>query len=96
MKKIIICLIVCFLVIFAIVFNWYTSNIKNVREVKSFNNEFEQYFNDEGITGVTLTSIINKAIDNNEKYKISKDNNKTYINDNEYSIEITIKVSEER
>ena len=96
MKKIIICLIVCFLVIFAIVFNWYTSNIKNVREVKSFNNEFEQYFNDEEITGVTLTSIINKAIDNNEKYKISKDNNKTYINDNEYSIEITIKVSEER
>lgn len=44
------------------------------------------------IYGTDLGTLINKAIDNNEKYKIAKDENGSYIPDNKYSLKITIQM----
>ena len=55
---------------------------------------FEQFTKKE-ITGVDVTTVLNKAIDNNEQYKISKKDNNIYENDGKYSIQICIKLEEE-
>ena len=44
------------------------------------------------ITGRELTTVINKAVDNNEKNKVSKDKNGFYLDDNENSINIDVKI----
>lgn len=44
------------------------------------------------IYGTDLGTLINKAMDNNEKYKIVKDENGSYIPDDKYSIKITIQM----
>jgi hypothetical protein len=94
MKKIFICLILIFIVFFAIFFNWYTNKVQTAKDIASFNSELEQFTN-ETITGVDLTTLINKAIDNNEKNKISKNSKKIYEDDGKYSLEISIKLTED-
>lgn len=59
------------------------------REIANFNSAYEEY-NKEDLNGLDITTIINKAINNNEKYEISKDENGLYILDDEYSIEIYV------
>lgn len=44
------------------------------------------------IYGTDLATLINKAVDNNEKYKIEKDENGNYIPDDKYSLKITIQM----
>lgn len=83
------CIIIIVLVLF---FNWFIINKKEIREVQKFNNNFIYYIEQDSITGVELTSIMNKAIDNNEKYKISKNKNGAYVLNNENSIEILVQV----
>lgn len=85
---IIVCLISVILVIF---FNWFITNKNNISSVQKFNNEFLYYINGK-ISGVDLTTIINKAIDNNEKNKVLKNENGAYILNNENSIEVLIQV----
>lgn len=67
--------------------------VKNVqaerREVAKFNAEYE-YYNDDVLNGLDITTLINKATSNNEKYEIQKDENRLYILDDKYSIEIYI------
>lgn len=94
MKKSIICLFTVFVIIIAVVFNWYWAKLQEQKEIKSYNLELEQYTK-ENITGVSVTTIINKAIDENEQYSISKDENGFYKNDGKYSLEILVKLEEE-
>ena len=97
MKKtilVIICIIIIALVIF---FNWYITNKKTFNEINSFNNYFISYIEDDAgksksITGIQLTTLMNKAIDNNEQYNLKKSENGAYILNNENSLEILIKV----
>lgn len=97
MKKtilVIICIIIITLVIF---FNWYITNKKAFNEINSFNNYFISYIEDDtgkskSITGIELTTLMNKAIDNNEQYNLKKSKNGAYILNNENSLEILIKV----
>lgn len=90
MKKTIavVLVILCIIAIFA-----YFS-IKNLQmkknEVAKFNAEYEYYNNDKTLNGLDITTLINKATSNNEKYEIEKDENGLYILDDEYSIEIYI------
>ena len=44
------------------------------------------------IYGTDLATLINKAVDNNEKYKVLKDENGKYIPDDKFSIKITIQM----
>ena len=94
MKKPIIILITIFIDIISIFFNWYTNKVQSAKEITAFNSMFEQFTKKE-ITGVDVTTVLNKAIDNNEQYKISKKDNNIYENDGKYSIQICIKLEEE-
>ena len=61
--------------------------------VKKSNLEYEMYLNKE-ITGRELTSVVNKAVNNNEKNKVAKNENKIYEKNDETSISIDILMSD--
>lgn len=59
------------------------------------NKQYEEYCNKQ-IIGTQLISLINKAIDNNEKNEVLKQLNSIYYeNNNKNSIQITVKFTEE-
>lgn len=58
-------------------------------QAQKFNSEFE-FYNKESVLGTDVTTLINKAIDNNEKLGIKKDENDMYIADSENSIKIYV------
>ena len=60
-------------------------------EISKFNLEFEQY-NNKNIYGTNIGSLINYAINNNENYNITKNENGIYIDDDKYCIRIEIKM----
>ena len=60
-------------------------------ETQQENRIYESYENKE-IYGTELTSVINKAIDSNKKNNIQKDENGKYINNDNNSINIDIKM----
>ena len=93
MKKIIICILSVFLVVICIVsYSVYQKN-ENTAQIGIDNKTYESYYNKE-VLGTDIISIINKAIDSNEKndIKIGKDGN--YIEDEKNSIRIEIKFKE--
>ena len=60
-------------------------------EVKKFNLEYEQY-KDKTIYGTNIGSLINYAINNNEKYNIEKNKDGIYLDDNKYCMRIEIEM----
>lgn len=89
MKKTFLVISLIFLIIIAVIFVNFRNMQKLEREAKQFNQIYEEY-NKEKLNGLDITTVINKAINNNEKYEISKDENGEYISDNMYSIKIYI------
>lgn len=70
-----------------IVINWQSEK----GEIQKYNKQYEEYINKE-IYGTDVASLINKAIDQNEKNNIEKDE-KGYYKDNEQnSIKIDLKM----
>ena len=59
--------------------------------IQNFNQEYEQY-NKENLYGSDITTIMNKAINHNEKYQIPKSEDGSYIEDDSNSIKIEIKM----
>ena len=53
--------------------------------------KFENYLNKE-IYGSDLSTIINRAVDNNEKNLVQKDNKGVYLNNDNNSINIDVKM----
>ena len=96
MKKNIIIILILIVVAIAAFTTWYlqASNIK--KEVSNYNSEYEKIYQNGKINGVDLTTIINKAVDNNEKYSIGKDENNVYIDDGIYYTEIYVKIVENK
>lgn len=98
MKRIIL-VILCIIIIVLVVFlNWYMTNKKELNEINKFNNYFISYLENDkkepqNISGIELTTLMNKAIDNNEQYKLKKSENGAYILNNENSLEILVKVN---
>lgn len=91
MKKTLSIICVIFIIIMLILF-WNLKQVQAVnKEVQKFNSEYE-FYNREGICGIDITTVINKAYDNNEKFGVEKDENGYYIPDNENSINIYIKL----
>ena len=89
MKKtlIIFCVIViCILISITYAYSMYKSDFNKVQK---FNNEFSKYVEQE-FSGTDLATIINLAIDNNEKYKITKDGTGKYQEDDMYSIRVDV------
>jgi len=90
MKKLTIFFLIIIIIIVGISYLYlnYKSNYYNL---KKNNKQFEVYY-DKEVYGAEIATIINKAIDNNEKNEVQKDNKGKYIDNNENSIKIDIKM----
>ncbi|MBR3614271.1 MAG: hypothetical protein IKL55_03740 [Clostridia bacterium] len=89
MKKSLILILIIFII--AVVFfilNYKECEINQI-DLKNFNLTYEK-FNKENLNGLDITTVMNQATSNNEKYEIPKDENGLYILDDEYSIEIYV------
>lgn len=91
MKKGIIILIVLAIITLAPLTLIVRQYIAEKNEIDNFNLEYEKYEN-QNVYGTNLGSLINYAINNNEKYKISKDESGKYIDDDKYCMKIEIKM----
>lgn len=89
MKKSFVIILLIFIMIIVFLLINYQNLINQEKKVAQFNLEYEEYNRDD-VSGVDITSIINKATNNNEKYNIEKDENGLYIDDNKNSIKIFI------
>ena len=93
MKKLIL-LIICFVIIATSIFGVKYINYRSEKnKIKQENLQFEACLNKK-ILGTELTSFINKAIDNNEKNNVLKDEKGFYIQNDTNSIEIEIKITD--
>lgn len=92
MKKLIIFFAVIIVIISGISLIYFNYKAE-YNMAKRFNMEFEKYLNKE-VDGMEVATAINKAIDNNQKYEIQKDNKGMYLSDNENSISIEIKMTD--
>lgn len=98
MKKIflfIICIIIVILAVFYVRYLYYK---QNESEIKKYNLEYEEYLTKQspdgikGINGRELTTIINRAVDNNERNSVAKDEKGFYIGDETNSVQIDIQM----
>ena len=93
MKKIII-FFICIIITICIIAFGYNSYKLQKNAIIQANEEFEQYTNKE-IYGIDLATAINKAVDKNTKNNVEKDEKGFFIQNNENSIEIEVKIQED-
>lgn len=93
MKKFFIIMSIIILIILAVVTYKYNSYRTIELRTQKLNREYE-IFTEGEILGTSLITIINKAVDNNEKNKIETDNNNMYIENDTTSIKIEVKFLE--
>ncbi|MBO4815766.1 MAG: hypothetical protein J5507_02285 [Clostridia bacterium] len=93
-KTFIITILIVFLLVFiSIIFIRVNLNKKEQQssEIKKYNLEYEQYTNRQ-VYGTDIATLIGKAIKQNEKNKVQKDGNGYYIENEEDSIKIDLKM----
>ena len=93
MKKTIAFIICVVIVVISIFSSKYLKYKEEQSLIKQENLEYEAYLNKE-VSGRDLTTAINRAVNNNEKNKVSKDENGFYIQNNDNSVVIEIKISD--
>lgn len=93
MKNNLIFIISIVIIICAILLSKYYANKEQETQIKKFNSQFEQY-NEKSIKGNEIATIINKAVDINERAYIKKDEKGKYIQNDESSINIEIKITD--
>lgn len=93
MKKWIAILIVIVLVIITVVIYKYASYKSDLTRMQKLNKEYEKFTESE-ILGTSLITLINKAIDSNEKNNIQLDKNNFYIENETNSIKVQVKFLE--
>lgn len=89
MKKTIFVILLLFLVMIVCIFMNYKEALVAQNEARKFNSEFE-FYNKDRILGTDITTLINKAINNNEKMGIPKNEKNEYIPDEKNSIKLYI------
>jgi len=89
MKKIVFFLVIVLAIISTITYI-YLNYIAEEKNAQKENAKFEVY-KDKEISGLDIASIINRAVDNNQKSEIQKDKNGKYIDNEINSINIDIK-----
>lgn len=89
MKKSLILILIFVVVAIAFFILNYKEYEINQIDLNNFNLEYEN-FNKEKLNGLDITTVMNLATSNNEKYEISKDENGLYILDDENSIMIYV------
>ena len=93
MKKTIIYIISIVIVICVLIASKLYTSKEYMVEIKKFNTKYEKYINRE-IVGTEVGSIINQAVDDNEYERIKKDEKGKYIQNDENSINIEVKITE--
>ena len=93
MKKTIIYIITAVIIICVLIASKLYANKQYLVEIKKFNTKYEKYLNNE-IVGTEVASVINQAVDNNEYYRVKKDDSDKYIQNDENSIIIEVKITE--
>lgn len=91
-KKILVILGIFIIILIFVVYLLYNYN-KGVEQAKSFNSQYEKYYN-KTILGTDLATLLNKAMDYNQKSNIDKDDNDLYYIETNNSILIKIKFLE--
>ena len=91
MKKIVIIIITIVIIAVVIFLSKYYNYKAEKSEIDTFNSQYEKYL-DREIYGSELASVINKAVDDNEKAGIKKDENGKYIQNDENSVNIEVKI----
>lgn len=89
MKKTLVLILVILCIIVGVIFIKYNNYKMQKDEIKKFNSFYENY-NKDGLNGLDITTVINKARSNNDKYEIPKDEEGLYVLDDEYSVEIYV------
>ena len=93
MKKTLIYIFSIMVVICTIIVAKLYTNKDYYTEIKKYNAKYEKYINND-IIGTEVASVINQAVDDNEYERIKKDENGRYIQNNENSINIEVKITE--
>lgn len=89
MKKTVVLILVILCIIVGIIFIKFNNYKMKQDEINKFNSFYENY-NKDGLNGLDITTVINKARSNNDKYEIPKNEERLYILDDEYSVEIYV------
>ena len=91
MKKTVIFILCIIITIVSIFWVKYINYKSEHNKIKEENLEYETYLNKQ-IPGRELTSAINRAVNNNEKNSVPKDEQGFYIENDDNSIKIDIKI----
>ncbi len=89
MKKTVLYILIAVFIIVLVLYVNISNAIAKQRKAENFNNQFEMYLNKE-ISGTDIATIINRAIENNEKNSIPKDEKGFYINNEETTIRVEL------
>ena len=91
-KSLIIISIIVLSIISIFAYNFY--NYKAMKNASIKNNKVYESFLNEQVLGTDVISLINKAIDSNDKNEVQKDSNGQYIDNGKNSVQIEIKFLE--
>ena len=91
MKKTVLLVVVILVVLTIIGIFQYQNEQRRIQEILKYNLLYEEY-NKKGLNGLDVTTIINKAINNNEKNSVVKDKDDFYIDNKNDSVIIEVKM----
>lgn len=91
MKKTLIYIICIVLIILSVIGTKYLNFKEQKSLIQKYNLEYEVYLNQD-VTGRELTTAINRAVNSNEKNSVQKDEKGFYIDDDNNSVKIEIKI----
>ena len=94
MKKTLIFILCLLIIVISLFYIKYQQYRNEQKEINKENLEYEMYLNKE-ILGTELTSIINRAVDNNERNSVLKNEEGFYIENDRNSILIDVKMLDE-
>ena len=94
MRKTFIYIVLFVIIIISVFVAKYYEYKQNKRNVDQYNVKYLQYI-DKEIYGIDIATLINKAVDNNERTFVKKNEKGKYIQNDENSINIEIKINDE-
>lgn len=89
-KGFIVIALFCLISLLVILYNYNNLNSKQ-KEIISFNNKYLEFNKDE-VKGLDITTVMNRAINDNEKNNIQRNENEEFIENEENSIKIFLKM----
>ena len=89
MKKTILYILVLVSITVIVLYVNISNSIAKQRKAENFNKQYEIYLN-KNLSGAEIATIINKAIENNEKNEISKDDKGFYLDNGETTVKVEL------